>query len=143
MLVKTIKYVDYNDMEREEDFYFNLNKAEIMEMELGVKGGLDEFIKTIVATTDGPELIKMFKRFILDSYGKKSPDGLGFIKNEELKTAFEQHPAYPVLYMELATDADAASNFLKGVIPKDLDLDAVDKTKLPKMPKYVGDADNA
>lgn len=139
MLKKTIKYVDYNDMEREEDFYFNLNKAEIMEMELGVKGGLDEFIKKVVATTDGPELIKLFKKFILDSYGKKAPDGLGFIKSEELKTAFEQHPAYPVLYMELATDADAASNFLKGIIPKDLDIKSVDPSKMVKMPRYVGD----
>ena len=34
MLKKTIKYTDYDGNEREEDFYFNLSKAEITEMEL-------------------------------------------------------------------------------------------------------------
>ena len=33
MITKTIKYVDYNGVEREEKFLFNLTKAELMEME--------------------------------------------------------------------------------------------------------------
>ena len=32
MLKKTITYTDYNGVERTEDFYFNLTRAELMEM---------------------------------------------------------------------------------------------------------------
>ena len=42
MLKKTITYNDYNGVERTEDFYFNLSKAEILEMEMGTSGGLAE-----------------------------------------------------------------------------------------------------
>lgn len=48
MLKKTITYEDYNGVERKEDFYFNLTKAEIMEMEMSEAGGMSEMIKKIV-----------------------------------------------------------------------------------------------
>ena len=37
MLVKRIKYTDYNGSTREEDFYFNLNKGEIFNMQFGTE----------------------------------------------------------------------------------------------------------
>lgn len=120
MLKKTIKYTDYNGSERTEDFYFNLSKAEIMEMEMSTTGGLTEMISKIVATQDAPAIIKIFKDLVLRAYGEKSPDGKRFIKSEEISTAFAQTEAYSNLFMELAFDADAASNFVNGIIPKDL-----------------------
>ena len=48
MLKKTIKYPDYNGKEREEDFYFNLNKAELTEMEFSQDGGLTSLIERVV-----------------------------------------------------------------------------------------------
>lgn len=120
MLKKTIKYIDYNGSERTEDFYFNLSKAEIMEMEMSTTGGLTEMISKIVATQDAPAIIKIFKDLVLRAYGEKSPDGKRFIKSEEISTAFAQSEAYSNLFMELAFDADAASNFVNGIIPKDL-----------------------
>lgn len=120
MLKKTIKYTDYNGSERTEDFYFNLSKAEIMEMEMSTTGGLTEMISKIVATQDAPAIIKIFKDLVLRAYGEKSPDGKRFIKSEEISTAFAQSEAYSNLFMELAFDADAASNFVNGIIPKDL-----------------------
>lgn len=120
MLKKTIKYTDYNGSERIEDFYFNLSKAEIMEMEMSTTGGLTEMISKIVATQDAPAIIKIFKDLVLRAYGEKSPDGKRFIKSEEISTAFAQSEAYSNLFMELAFDADAASNFVNGIIPKDL-----------------------
>ena len=61
MLKKTITYTDYNGSERTEDFYFNLTKAEIMEMEMSTTGGLAEMIQRIVAAQDTPAIIKIFK----------------------------------------------------------------------------------
>ena len=117
MLKKTITYNDYNGNERTEDFYFNLTKAEIMEMELGTTGGLAEMLTRIVAAQDAPAIIKMFKDIVLKAYGEKSPDGKRFIKSEELSTAFSQTEAYSQLCMELATDADEAAKFINGIVP--------------------------
>ena len=120
MLKKTITFEDYNGVERKEDFYFNLSKAEIMEMELSTTGGLAEMIQKIVAAQDTPKLIKIFKDLVLRSYGIKSDDGRRFIKNDKLKEEFSQTEAYSILFMELATDADAAAKFVNGIMPADL-----------------------
>lgn len=118
MLKKTIKYVDYNDNERSENFYFNLSKAEIMEMELSTEGGFAEMVQRIVDAQDGPSIMKTFKEMILKAYGVKSPDGKRFEKSKELSEAFSQTEAYSELFMELVTDADAAAAFVNGIIPE-------------------------
>lgn len=120
MLKKTITYTDYNGVERKEDFYFNLSKAEVMEMELSTTGGLAEMIKRIVAAQDQPAIIKVFKDLILKAYGEKSPDGKRFIKSPELSDAFAQTEAYSQLFMELATNDDAAAKFINGIVPADM-----------------------
>lgn len=119
MLKKIITYNDYNGNERTEDFYFNLSKAEALEMEMSTTGGLSEMARKIVAAQDTPALIKLFKEFILKAYGEKSPDGKRFMKSEELSTAFSQTEAYTQLFMELSTDADAAAKFFNGIAPAD------------------------
>ena len=121
MLKKTISYVDYEGNERTEDCYFNLTKAELTEMEMGVTGGFSEMVNRIIQAQNMPEIIKLFKGLILKSYGVKSPDGRRFIKKEELSEEFSQTEAYSILFMELATDADKASEFINGIVPADLD----------------------
>jgi hypothetical protein len=124
MLKKTITYTDYNGFERTEDFYFNLNKAEIMKMELGTTGGLAEMIKRIVAANDTPAIIEVFEELIQKAYGVKSPDGKSFVKNAQVLNDFIQTEAYSILFMELATDADAAAAFVNGVVPADMSQQA-------------------
>ena len=125
MLKKTITYTDYNGIEKTEDFYFNLSKAEIMEMEMSTVGGLAEMIQKIVAAQDAPAIIKIFKDLILKAYGEKSPDGKHFLKEDEngrpLADKFKQTEAYSILFMELATDADAAAKFVNGIVPVDME----------------------
>lgn len=120
MLKKTIKFNDYNGVEREETYYFNLSKAEIMEMEMSTTGGFTEMLEKIIEAQDVPSIIKIFKNIILKAYGEKSPDGKRFIKSEELSTAFSQTEAYSVLFMELATNADEAAKFVNGIVPSDI-----------------------
>ena len=62
-------------------------------------------------------IIETFKDIILRAYGEKSPDGRRFIKNQEVRDAFAQTEAYSNLFMELATDAKAASEFVNGIVP--------------------------
>lgn len=118
MLVKKVQYTDYKGVKREEELYFNLSKAEVAEMELSHKGGLSAKINRIIATQDTEEIIKLFKELILSSYGIISDDGKRFIKNEQLRVDFSQTEAYSELFMELASDADAASTFVNGIIPQ-------------------------
>ena len=84
MVVKKIKYTDFNGVEREEEFMFNLTEAEITEMELTTDGGLSDSIKKIVSAQNTPQIIETFKMLLLKSYGEKSADGRRFVKSEEL-----------------------------------------------------------
>jgi hypothetical protein len=118
MLKKTITYVDYDDNQRTEDFYFNLSKAEIAYMELSQTGGASKMIQKIVAEQDSKRLTDLFKDVILKSYGEKSPDGKRFIKNAELTEAFSQTEAYSDLFMELASNTNSAISFINGVFPQ-------------------------
>lgn len=134
MLTKTIKYTDYNGEEREEKFLFNLSKAELMEMELGTTGGMVETLKKIIEVKDTPSLVKIFKDLILKSYGEKSADGKRFIKidNEgnSLSIGFSQTEAYSNLFMELATNSASAIEFVKGIIPNDIEISEEEMKKL-------------
>lgn len=119
MFKKTITYKDYNDEERTEDFYFNLSRAEVTEMELSTEGGLGATIERITKAKDVPAIVGIFKDLILRSYGQKSPDGKRFIKSKALSEEFSQTEAYSVLFMELATDSNMASAFINGILPTD------------------------
>lgn len=117
MLKKTITYTDYNGEERTEDFYFNLTKAEITEMEVTTAGGLSEKLKSIVAAKDTPAMFSLFKSIILKAYGEKSDDGKHFRKSEAISEAFSQTEAYSELFMQLVTDENTMSAFINAIIP--------------------------
>lgn len=119
MYKKTITYTDYNGKERTEAFYFNLTKAELMEINFGFSGGMEQSIRDIVDMQDGKKLMELFKEFILRSYGEKSPDGRRFIKSKEMAEEFSQTEAYSELFMELSSDDKAANEFLINTLPKD------------------------
>ena len=127
MLKKTITYTDYNSVERTEDFYFNLTKAELMEMELFEEGGYTAMAKKIVDAKDTTQLAKLFKDLVLKAYGIKSPDGRRFIKSDELREEFTQTEAYSEIFMELATDDKKAAEFVNGIIPGDIDRAELEK----------------
>lgn len=119
MLKKNIKYVDYDGNARAEDYYFNLNKAEIVELELGTTGGLTKTLEKIVQEKDNKRIVEYFKAIILKAYGEKSADGRRFIKSQELRDSFEQTEAYAELFMELSSNAKAAADFISGIVPKE------------------------
>lgn len=120
MFKKTLTYKNYNDEEITEDFYFNMSEAELTELELSQEGGMKNLLEKIVKEDNRPEIIKMFKKILLMSYGEKSSDGRRFIKSEELSTAFSQTQAYNDIFMWLMTDEDAAVQFINGIIPQGL-----------------------
>ena len=120
MLKKTVTYVDYNGVERTEDFYFNLSKAEVTEMELSVEGGFSKMLEEIVKSNDNARILELFKEMGLKAYGEKSADGRRFVKSKELSEAFSQTEAYSEIFMELAMDEKAAAAFVNGIMPANL-----------------------
>lgn len=120
MLKKTINYVDYDGNKREEEFYFNISKAELTDMQYSVNGGLNKELELAVQNMNGPRIMEFFKDLIFKAYGVKSLDGKRFEKSYEISKAFIETEAYVNLFMELVTDETAAIAFLKGVLPQDL-----------------------
>ncbi len=120
MLKKTIDYEDFDGNQRTEDFYFNLTEAEITELELSMNGGLSQMLEKIIQENDQKKIIEYFKRIVLMSYGEKSLDGKHFVKSDEIRQGFASTAAFSEIFMELASDADAAVAFVNGVMPRKL-----------------------
>lgn len=129
MYVKEITYPDFDGNMRTEKFCFHMMQSEVVEMQASRDGGFDKFLEKIINTQDQNELIKLFKKLILMSYGERSEDGRGFRKSPELAEAFSQTEAFSQLFMELAQNADEAQKFIEGVFPK------VPQDKLPAKAK--------
>lgn len=120
MLKKTMTYETFDGDFVTEDFYFNLTKAELTEMQLSEKKGFAEYLSEIVASNDGKLIIQNFKDIILKAYGQRTADGRSFEKTEAMRTWFAGTQAYSTLFMELATEAEKAAEFINGVVPKDM-----------------------
>jgi hypothetical protein len=120
MLKKTVTYEDYNGKTRTEDFYFNLTRTECAELLYGLGPGkdLEETFQILMDSKDIGKIIATIKEMLLKSYGVKSEDGRRFIKNDEIRTAFLENPAFDEIYMELATDSEKAADFFARIIPK-------------------------
>lgn len=128
MIKKTLTYTDFDGVERTEDFYFNLTEAELMEMEGTTEGGLSNTIRRMIDAQDRPEIMALFKKLLLQSYGEKSPDGKRFMKSEEISRNFSYTQAYSDLYVELSTNDKAASDFVNGIVPARLVSAAADES---------------
>ncbi len=113
----TKKYEDFNGVEKEEDFYFNLTKADILKMELSEDGGMDQRLQRLVKTKDMKEAIKVFEGLLLLSYGVKTDDGR-FVKSDDARRKFMSSAAYSEIYFELATNPEEAQKFVEGIVPK-------------------------
>lgn len=117
---ETITYTGFDGQTRTNDFYFNLNKGEVIKLETSVKGGIAEELDRLIKAEDTPTLMDIFQRIIDMSYGVRAADGIHFYKRTEDLEDFKATDAYSELYTKLATDDEAAAKFIKGVLPSDL-----------------------
>lgn len=129
MIKKTVTFTDFDGVERTEDFYFHLSKAELAELQLSVVGGFEKLAESIKQKQDFPKAVNIFKELILKSYGEKSADGRRFMKSPEIVKNFEETEAYSIIFMELATDEKAANEFMSGVVPADMAKDIAKNQK--------------
>lgn len=128
MLKKSISYTDYNGEKQVDECYFNLSKAELMEIQVSEKGGFENYITALIEEKDQKKIYNLFKEIVLMSYGMKGADGHAFIKKKmvdgqmiRLRDEFEQTEAFSELMVELISGGDKAiSEFINKLIPKEL-----------------------
>ena len=142
MLKETITYVDFNDLERTEDYYFNLTRTELVRMEMSKNGSLTGLLTKITKANDMPDIFEAMETLILKSYGEKSVDGRYFDKSDELSNRFMNSPAYDKLFEKLTTDANYAYKFLMGILPKELAEQAKTNPEILKLTAENGVALN-
>lgn len=125
MLKYDLKYVDYNNEKVQKNFYFNINKLELMKLQVSVDGGLDTKLTKIVEANDYAEILKFFTEIVKLAYGEKSDDGQTFIKSEKLSNAFVQSAAFEQMcndffFSNEETGAKKVVDFINGIIPQDM-----------------------
>ena len=141
MLKKTVTYIDYDGVEVTKDFYFNLTKAELAEMELTWEGGFAAHLRTISETNDAAHILDTFKKILCAAIGER--DGDLFRKNNEIVDNFLQTAAYSEIFMELVSQPNKAAEFLISVIPaelsKKIDIQAAMGITTPTSPAELED----
>jgi len=118
--------LDENEVEETENFWFNISKRELVNLQAeqqgGVQGFLDYFAK-IKREQDIPALFAWFEKLILLSYGKRIDGGRGFDKSQKVKDEFLASAAFNALFEDLAMSPDAdekMAKFIRGVFPGDM-----------------------
>lgn len=120
MVKETVTFEDFNGVTRTQDYYFNMMESELIELQYSVQGGLASMLEAIIAAKNEPEIVKVFKKILLMSYGRKTPDGLGFEKSEELSRQFACTPAYSKIFTRMCQDENAMAEFINKLIPSDM-----------------------
>lgn len=124
MLKKTITYEDYFGNTRTEDFYFNLSKSELQNMQMSVEGGFSAYLEKMMNAANNTDIYNTFVEIVLAAYGELSPDGRYHLKEDEeghkLYKKFKQSPAYDVLMDEICQNEQTVAEFCNGIIPKEV-----------------------
>lgn len=134
MIKKTVTYNDFNGKSHTEDFYFNLTKAELLEMESSVSGGYSSMLEGIVQAKDNHAIVNIVKEILLKAYGKRSDDGKLFMKTPEIRQELEFSNAFPEIYFDILSDEDKASEFINALVPNEL-LEEVNKQTATSTPE--------
>ena len=143
MLKKEITFEDFEGNKVTQNFYFNITRAEAIEMDASAAGGLQNYAKAISEKKNPARVIGLIKDLILKSYGEKSDDGMRFMKSPEISAAFAATDAYSVLFTELLTNTQSLIDFFVGIAPTDSKAKIKEEAKrLPKVEELIEEVKN-
>lgn len=117
MLKENVKYLDFDGVEQTETLYFNINRMELIAMQVRYgKEDMAKYIERIVEERDFAKIHYLLNDIILTAYGKKSEDGKRFLKSEEIKEEFRTSLAYEALVESFFDDEGATlGKFVQGI----------------------------
>lgn len=142
MLKKTIKYVDYNGVERTENLYFHVSKASVLTASNDVYG---EIMKAANELQDRAKLLegmevseineenafdpnnqviaesirmvaRLLDRLVDLSYGKRSEDGLKFVKSKEVLDEFKSSMVYDAFIEQMLANQEEMIEFINKLV---------------------------
>jgi hypothetical protein len=126
MLRKSITFTNFDGKKVTEEFFF---KADVIKLEVTDEGFADRLIQIgeldVKVPGNAAKILQMFEDMIKAAFGKKVGDH--FVKRELDWEEFVAGNAYSELLMELVTDGAYAAQFIKGILPPDLDTTEIDK----------------
>ena len=117
MLSRTFTCNGFDGSKFNVTFDFHLRESEVTKINMGTFVGLDVLMKRLFDTKNGEEIVKIMDKIIMTSVGRESLDHHAFIKNDEIRNEFTQTDAYDQLFMELTTDMDKLSAFIRDILP--------------------------
>lgn len=133
MLKKEITFTDFNGTERTQVFYFNISQAELTEMQMGQRGGMENYLQILVDSKDERRILDFLKSWIRAAYGVRSDDGAEFVKTLEGWNSFKGSGAYDALFMEMVEDQNLIPTFMIEVIPPNM-RKAAEEAKAANVP---------
>ena len=117
MIKQHIKFYDIiEDKEVEKDFYFHLNKAEIIRI-LSRAGEVDweTYVRNILESNDPDKILNLFESIIHDAVGQRTTEGL-FVKTKDFRDAFIASEAYGELFVKFLSEEAFAQKFWQSII---------------------------
>ena len=115
-----VTYENFDGEQVTETCYFNLTKAEMLQLQLQYPEGYQVYLQRLVDDNNRKAMIDEFKHILSMSYGERSADGRKFIKSEEISNAFMASEAYSELFIKLVSEEGYAEKFMSAVMPKDI-----------------------
>ena len=115
MICRKIKYTDYNGVEKVGEYWFNMSRADLMDLETKNGGGWFDRMKALIAEQNGIEAWNMIRQFVDDAYGMKTEDG-GFDKDEKHLKKFKQTEAYSEFIWHFVDHPEEFADFVNGII---------------------------
>lgn len=122
MLQQNISWRNDDGSKAERTYYFNYTKAELLEMEVSVDGGLSGMLQALGTNLAPREAYAILKRIVLGAYGERvvEDDGrMRFIKSARAREDFASSEAFSTLIMSFFEDVDNAVKFIRALIPEE------------------------
>lgn len=120
MIKQTVAYTNLDGQVATEDLYFNLNKAELIDLELEQERSMSDMLKEVGEDPTAKDVLWMLKTFVHRSYGKRSEDGRKFVKNKAVLEDFIDSEPYSEFLWGLINDPKKAMEFITGLMPADI-----------------------
>ena len=142
MIKKTIKFKDFNGVERSEDLYFHVSKASVLtspdpayneiislgmdlqerskfieDIKLEDIDQADPFDKNSLLLAESARMVaRMLDRLVDLSYGKKSEDGSKFIKGAEVLKDFKDSAVYDAFVEQMIGNQEDMITFINQLL---------------------------
>ena len=123
MLKKTITYEDFKGEKKTKDFYFHMNQVEFAKLNGEVPGGIEKYSNDAVADKDTDKMLRLVDLLVSRSYGRFDDDDEFTKMDKNGRPLFEKFvntDAYDKLIIELITGENNIVNFVKGIMPSEV-----------------------